>query len=150
MDFYQTLEQIHEKQGILLLKEHVLGGQKLDLFLIFQIVKENGGYEKITSERGWKKIANLFHFPSTCTNSAFVLKQIYQKHLFVYEQMLLGKSTIDEHVQVWKRKYGEDVTDDVKRQRIGSESTQVIHMDQQRQLNSTINPDDDQNQGFCI
>jgi hypothetical protein len=46
-EFFDTLEKIHQKQGIILQREPILGGQKLDLYRIFQIVQQNGGYQRV-------------------------------------------------------------------------------------------------------
>ncbi|KAJ3313647.1 AT-rich interactive domain-containing protein 2 [Boothiomyces sp. JEL0838] len=90
--FYETLQQIHEKQGVTLQREPILGGKKLDLHMIFNLVIQNGGYNKVTQERAWKRISNYFQLPETCTNSAFVFKQLYQRHLLAFENMTRGQS----------------------------------------------------------
>jgi hypothetical protein len=66
-------------------KEPVLGSKKLDLYKIYQMVVTEGGCEKICAEKSWKKICEPFNFPQTCTNSAFVMKNIYIKFLEPYE-----------------------------------------------------------------
>ncbi|KAJ3273579.1 AT-rich interactive domain-containing protein 2 [Terramyces sp. JEL0728] len=90
--FYETLQQIHDKQGVALQREPILGGKKLDLYMIFNLVMQNGGYSKVTQERAWKRISNYFQLPETCTNSAFVFKQLYQRHLLAFENMTRGQS----------------------------------------------------------
>ena len=48
---------------------------------------------QVTEERGWKKVTTPFDLPPTCTNSAFVVKQLYQRHLYNWEQVQVhGKS----------------------------------------------------------
>lgn len=49
------------------------------------MVIENGGCEKICLEKSWKKICEPFNFPATCTNSAYVMKNVYIKFLEAYE-----------------------------------------------------------------
>lgn len=39
----------------------------------------------MTAARGWRKIAESFVLPSTCTNSAYILKQIYKRNLLDWE-----------------------------------------------------------------
>jgi hypothetical protein len=34
--------------------------------------------------RGWKQVGDPFHFPSTCTNSAYILKAVYTKYLVIH------------------------------------------------------------------
>ena len=62
-------------------REPALGGMKIDLFKLSILVKINGGFQKVTAERAWKKLADYFDFPPTCTNSAFVMKKIYVQTL---------------------------------------------------------------------
>ncbi|KAJ3043095.1 AT-rich interactive domain-containing protein 2 [Rhizophlyctis rosea] len=85
--FMSQLEEFHRKQGTTLQREPVLGGKKLDLFRIYKWVQEAGGYAKVTEERGWKKVTMPFDLPPTCTNSAFVVKQLYQRFLYNWEQV---------------------------------------------------------------
>lgn len=66
-------------------KEPVLGGKKLDLLRIYKWVIEYGGFDKVTEDRAWKRTCDPFELPATCTNSAFVVKQIYQKSLLAWE-----------------------------------------------------------------
>jgi hypothetical protein len=61
--------------------EPVLGGKRLDLLKIYKTVLEAGGYEQVTLHRGWKQVGDPFHFPATCTNSAYSLKSFYTKYL---------------------------------------------------------------------
>ncbi|KAJ3300363.1 hypothetical protein HK104_001326 [Borealophlyctis nickersoniae] len=85
--FMAQLDAFHRQQGTSLTKEPVLGGKKLDLFRIYKWVQEAGGYEKVTQERGWKKVTTPFDLPPTCTNSAYVVKQLYQRYLYNWEQV---------------------------------------------------------------
>ena len=49
------------------------------------MVVSNGGCEKICAEKAWKKICEPFNFPQTCTNSAYVMKNVYIRFLEAYE-----------------------------------------------------------------
>ncbi|RHZ47149.1 hypothetical protein Glove_590g40 [Diversispora epigaea] len=84
-DFMKDLEEFHKAHGTPLQKEPVLGSKKLDLYRIYKMVIENGGCEKICLEKSWKKICEPFNFPATCTNSAYVMKNVYIKFLEAYE-----------------------------------------------------------------
>jgi len=75
-----------------------------------------GGFEKVSQERGWKKVTIPFNFPSTCTNSAYVMKTVYAKYLEAFEmEHLWGKpvpygglpSSIPVGQKDWKRDIGE-------------------------------------------
>ncbi|KAJ3008751.1 Chromatin structure-remodeling complex protein rsc9 [Thoreauomyces humboldtii] len=91
--FIKDLEAFNLPLGVTLQKEPIMGGKRLDLHVIYTRVLEAGGYEAVTSARGWKRITDPFNLPTTCTNSAFIVKQLYQKYLYNYEQFHVhGKS----------------------------------------------------------
>ncbi|KAJ3160437.1 Chromatin structure-remodeling complex protein rsc9 [Geranomyces michiganensis] len=93
--FDKELEEFNLQFGVSKGRDPVLGGKRLDLYKIYQWVTEAGGYEQVTSARGWKKIMDLFDLPPTCTNSAYVAKQLYQKYLYNYEQFKIHHKPID-------------------------------------------------------
>ncbi|KAF9914390.1 Chromatin structure-remodeling complex protein rsc9 [Lobosporangium transversale] len=84
--FMARLEAFHQKHGTTLNREPVLGSQRLDLLKVYKLVTAHGGCEKVTAERGWKRITLPFNFPPTCTNSAYVMKSVYVKNLELFEQ----------------------------------------------------------------
>lgn len=80
------------KRGILLfyfinlfrithVKEPTIGQSKLNLYQLYLLVEEYGGYKRVSADRAWKRIADRFDLPSTCTNAAFALKQTYIKYI---------------------------------------------------------------------
>ncbi|KAI9008136.1 hypothetical protein BC832DRAFT_553203 [Gaertneriomyces semiglobifer] len=83
--FMNNLEQFLLARGAALQREPVLGGKKLDMLKIYKWVIDAGGFEAVTQARGWKRMAEPFNLPSTCTNSAYVIKQVYQKYLLDWE-----------------------------------------------------------------
>ncbi|KAI9010843.1 hypothetical protein CLU79DRAFT_772916 [Phycomyces nitens] len=85
-EFMRRLKEFHEKKGSVLQPEPVLGGKKLDLYLIYKTVLEAGGYDKVTLNRGWKQVGDPFNFPPTCTNSAYILKGVFTKNLLGWEE----------------------------------------------------------------
>ncbi|KAI8917428.1 hypothetical protein BC831DRAFT_484971 [Entophlyctis helioformis] len=90
--FIRELDELHRNQGTTLQTEPVLGGKKLDLLKIYRLVMQAGGYEAVTRDRGgWRRIGIPFDLPPTCTNSAFIFKQVYQKNLLVYELLHTGQ-----------------------------------------------------------
>ena len=62
-------------------KEPLLGGMRVDLLKLGVLVKAMGGFQRVTADRSWKRVADYFDFPPTCTNAAFVLKKIYVQSL---------------------------------------------------------------------
>ncbi|KAG0183971.1 hypothetical protein DFQ28_000379, partial [Apophysomyces sp. BC1034] len=66
--------------------EPVLGGKRLDLLKIYKVVVAAGGFEQVTKNRGWKQVGDIFRFPSTCTNSAYIIKGLYIRNLLGWEE----------------------------------------------------------------
>ena len=130
--FYSTLREIHEKQQIPLPKEAILGGQKMDLYKIYKLVTNSGGFHRVTTDRGWKRISDCFNLSSTCTNSAFVFKQLYKKHLLIYELMVKMNLSVDDAIS----KLDLDMEDGGDRKRSHLEENsgrfQVISKDQNK------------------
>ncbi|CAO3691731.1 unnamed protein product [Rhizopus microsporus] len=85
--FMKDLKEFHDKKGTVLQAEPVLGGKKLNLLRIYKTVMEAGGYEKVTLNCGWKQVGDPFNFPSTCTNSAYILKAVYTKYLVIMRKI---------------------------------------------------------------
>lgn len=51
-----------------------------------------GGFDQVTKSRCWKHVGDAFNFPSTCTNSAYILKGVYIRNLLGWEEeMVWGK-----------------------------------------------------------
>lgn len=73
--------------------EPVLGGRRLDLYKIYQVVVAAGGFDEVTKNRSWKQVGNLFDFRSTCTNSAYIMKGVYIRNLLGYEEERVWKKT---------------------------------------------------------
>ncbi|KAF1802694.1 C2H2-type zinc finger transcription factor [Mucor lusitanicus] len=86
VNFIQELKQFHAAKGTTLQAEPVLGGRRLDLYKIFQVVVNSGGFDEVTKNRGWKQVGDIFQFPSTCTNSAYILKGVYIRNLLGWEE----------------------------------------------------------------
>ena len=81
-DFMRKLDEFHRPRGTEnYTREPTLGGMRIDLWKLSELVRLHGGFERVTADRAWKKISGYFDFPPTCTNSAFVLKRIYQHTL---------------------------------------------------------------------
>ncbi|TPX61326.1 hypothetical protein PhCBS80983_g01135 [Powellomyces hirtus] len=98
--FMKEIDEFNKSFGVTVQREPVLGGKRLDMYRIYQWVIEAGGYDQVTTARGWKKITDPFNLPATCTNSAYVVKQLYQKFLLNYEQHKVhGKSMEELHQQ---------------------------------------------------
>ncbi|KAI8374491.1 uncharacterized protein BYT42DRAFT_615650 [Radiomyces spectabilis] len=66
--------------------EPILGGKKLDLLLLYKTVMDAGGFDQVTKSRSWKQVGDIFRFPATCTNSAYILKGLYIRNLLGWEE----------------------------------------------------------------
>ncbi|CDH56889.1 hypothetical protein RO3G_07482 [Lichtheimia corymbifera JMRC:FSU:9682] len=92
IQFINNLKEFHASKGTTLQAEPILGGKKLDLYKIFQAVIDAGGFDQVTKSRCWKHVGDAFNFPSTCTNSAYILKGVYIRNLLGWEEeMVWGK-----------------------------------------------------------
>ncbi|KAI8975956.1 hypothetical protein BDB01DRAFT_804790 [Pilobolus umbonatus] len=84
--FMNKLKQFHDSKGTTVLLEPVVGGKKIDLYQFYKAVMIAGGYEKVTKKRKWRQIGDIFEFPETCTNSAYILKGLYIRNLLGWEE----------------------------------------------------------------
>ena len=82
----------------------ILGHKELDLHKLYEEVIRRGGLEAVHSisvfasltcnqsvlqvveQKLWRKVSKAFQFPSTCTNSAFILRKTYEKFLLDWEK----------------------------------------------------------------
>lgn len=89
-EFIEKLARFHEERGSLFRAEPILGGKKIDLCLLYKLVTERGGMDKVSEERRWRRIGEEFQLPETCTSSAYVLKDVYQRYLKEYETVMFS------------------------------------------------------------
>ncbi|XP_031562325.1 AT-rich interactive domain-containing protein 2-like [Actinia tenebrosa] len=85
--FLAKLKKFHESKGSPFRRLPWLGGQFLDLYLLYKKVTSYGGWIKVTEDKKWRDIAEVFNLPSTCTNAAFALRQHYSRYLETYERI---------------------------------------------------------------
>ena len=63
-----------------------VGGQDLDLALLYRTVLDAGGHDAVTQARLWKTVGERMQIPSTITGQSTYLKQHYHKFLLPYER----------------------------------------------------------------
>ena len=85
-DFNSDLQAFISERNIPVHKQTVIGGGDLDLFRLMKEVIQLGGAKNVVRNRAFRVVADLLELPRTCTSSAFVLKQAYERHLYHYEQ----------------------------------------------------------------
>ncbi|KAI1903569.1 hypothetical protein AGOR_G00028530 [Albula goreensis] len=88
--FLDQLYAFMEHRGSPISKVPNLGFKKIDLFLLFSVVKRLGGYEKVTSERLWKQVYNELGGSPGSTSAATCTRRHYEKLILAYEQHLTG------------------------------------------------------------
>lgn len=57
--FWMEFDVFMEQSGASRLKKKpTLGGQEIDLYRLWRLVKKRGGYESVSGNRGWKEIVD--------------------------------------------------------------------------------------------
>ena len=64
--------------GTVVNKKPSLVGKDLDLFKLYNLVKENGGMDKVTQELKWRSLYLQMGMPQF-SNSSHLIKQAYKK-----------------------------------------------------------------------
>ncbi|GAA6232530.1 AT-rich interactive domain-containing protein 5B-like [Lates japonicus] len=65
-----------------------LGFKKIDLFLMYSVVKRLGGYKKVTSDRLWKVVYNELGGCPGSTSAATCTRRHYERLMLPYEEHL--------------------------------------------------------------
>ncbi|XP_061754772.1 AT-rich interactive domain-containing protein 5B [Nerophis ophidion] len=65
-----------------------LGFKKIDLFLMYSVVRRLGGYEKVTSDRLWKIVYNELGGCPGSTSAATCTRRHYERLMLPYEEHL--------------------------------------------------------------
>nr|XP_023700851.1 AT-rich interactive domain-containing protein 5B-like isoform X1 [Paramormyrops kingsleyae] len=88
--FLDQLYLFMESRGSPINKVPNLGFKKIDLFLLYSIVKRLGGYEQVTTQRLWKRVYNELGGSPGSTSAATCTRRHYEKLMLAYEQHLTG------------------------------------------------------------
>ncbi|KAJ8385410.1 hypothetical protein AAFF_G00189360 [Aldrovandia affinis] len=94
--FLDQLYAFMELRGSPISKVPNLGFKKIDLFLLFSVVKRLGGYERVTSERLWKQVYNELGGSPGSTSAATCTRRHYEKLILAYEQHLAGERDLSK------------------------------------------------------
>ncbi|XP_065847380.1 high mobility group B protein 9-like [Euphorbia lathyris] len=84
--FWDTLRRFHSSMGTKFMIP-VIGGQELDLHVLYVEATRRGGYEKVVAEKKWREVGSVFNFSPTTTSASFVLRKHYFGLLYHYEQV---------------------------------------------------------------
>lgn len=82
--FIDKLISFNEKNGIKLNTCPHISKTLIDLFKLYNYVKERGGFTEVTKKKQWKECANLIKMPIASTTS-YMLRKSYIKHLLSFE-----------------------------------------------------------------
>ncbi|KAM3859144.1 AT-rich interactive domain-containing protein 2 [Diretmus argenteus] len=85
--FLDELRQFHHGRGSPFKKIPIVGGRELDLNALYIRVVSLGGFAKVSDKNQWSELGEEFHFPRSCSNAAFALKQYYLRYLEKYEKV---------------------------------------------------------------
>lgn len=85
--FHKTLNDLYSELGIKVSKFMKLGGQELNLHLLYKRVTSRGGSVQVIKEKQWRDVGDAFQLPKTITSVSFVLKRGYMQYLWDYEQV---------------------------------------------------------------
>ncbi|XP_016123146.1 uncharacterized protein [Sinocyclocheilus grahami] len=91
--FLDQLYFFMERRGSPISKVPNLGFKKIDLFLMYSVVKRLGGYERVTSHRLWKTVYNELGGSPGSTSAATCTRRHYERLMLPYEQHVRGENT---------------------------------------------------------
>ncbi|XP_026184559.1 AT-rich interactive domain-containing protein 5B [Mastacembelus armatus] len=91
--FLDQLYAFMDRQGSPIHKVPNLGFKKIDLFLMYSVVKRLGGYKKVTSERLWKVVYNELGGCPGSTSAATCTRRHYERLMLPYEEHLRAGGT---------------------------------------------------------
>lgn len=86
--FLDQLFSFMDKQGAPIHKVPNLGFKKINLFLMYSVVKRLGGYEKVTNDRLWKVVYNELGGCPGSTSAATCTRRHYERLMLPYEEHL--------------------------------------------------------------
>ena len=84
-EFNRSLRKFYETRGETL-KVPQIGGNQLDLHILYKEVVSRGGFQQVSSTKLWKEVVSALALPSSCTSASYNLRQHYFKILYSYEQ----------------------------------------------------------------
>ncbi|XP_021479302.2 AT-rich interactive domain-containing protein 5B [Oncorhynchus mykiss] len=88
------LDQLYcymERCGSPISKVPNLGFKKIDLFVMYSVVKRLGGHERVTSQRLWKKVYNELGGCPGSTSAATCTRRHYERLMLPYEEHIHGR-----------------------------------------------------------
>ncbi|KAF7645190.1 hypothetical protein LDENG_00208710 [Lucifuga dentata] len=90
-NFLKDLYLFMKKRDTVIERIPHLGFKQIDLFLMFNTVKELGGYQQVTSQQLWKQVYNKLGGNPRSTSAATCTRRHYEKLLLPYECHIKGE-----------------------------------------------------------
>ncbi|XP_071963964.1 uncharacterized protein [Antedon mediterranea] len=81
-----SLYKFMEERGTPINKPPVLGYQDLNLFKLFKLVQDLGGFRKVTDQQKWREISFKMGIPVINSSSHHNIKASYMKYLHAFEE----------------------------------------------------------------
>ncbi|XP_050307996.1 SWI/SNF nucleosome remodeling complex component isoform X6 [Anthonomus grandis grandis] len=85
--FLRDLKHFHDTRGTPFRRCPTLGGREIDLFLLYTLVTQEGGWIKVNAKNDWTTFFPHFKLPAVCSNGCVALKQIYLRYLDRWEKV---------------------------------------------------------------
>ncbi|XP_056302214.1 AT-rich interactive domain-containing protein 5B [Danio aesculapii] len=90
--FLDQLFIFMQRRGSPISKVPNLGFKKIDLFLMYSVVKRLGGYDRVTSHRLWKTVYNELGGSPGSTSAATCTRRHYERLMLPYELYIRGEN----------------------------------------------------------
>ncbi|VEL12517.1 unnamed protein product [Protopolystoma xenopodis] len=95
--FKPRIQRLYELEGGDKLRVPSIAGKYLDIFKLYKLVTENGGYQSVSDLRIWPTIAEKLGYQAT--RHASVIKQNYERILLGFDVVVNANGGNDEDVQ---------------------------------------------------
>jgi len=87
--FMKNLTALMNARGMPLDTNPMIDNRPVNLMMLFQAVQNKGGYKAVTTGNGWPYIAQALGLPPQQPNVPPMLKQIYERNLYKFEEVWL-------------------------------------------------------------
>ncbi|KAI3507146.1 hypothetical protein L1887_21963 [Cichorium endivia] len=94
--FWETLCSFHRFMGTELMVP-VIGGQELNLHILYTEVTKRGGFDEVVKLKKWREVSAIFGFSTTTTSASYSLRNRYLKLLYHYELVYFLTATPSAH-----------------------------------------------------
>uniref|UniRef100_A0A0K8S4F2 AT-rich interactive domain-containing protein 2 n=1 Tax=Lygus hesperus TaxID=30085 RepID=A0A0K8S4F2_LYGHE len=85
--FLQELTHFHETRGTPSRRPPQVNGHEIDLYKLYTLVTNRGGWVKVNARNEWEQIIGDFDIPLKCVNASVAIKQVYLRYLDRYEKI---------------------------------------------------------------